>query len=82
VAARGPWVIFVYGMRPRFWGDLRPVPQLRQLGDIAGDSRYRAATALKAEQQLRQFRHVDRDPPRAHSLALGELSHLSTVDSE
>jgi hypothetical protein len=40
VAARGPWVIFVYGMRPRFWGDLRPVPQLRQLGDIAGDSRY------------------------------------------
>jgi hypothetical protein len=23
-----------------------------------------------------------RDAPRAHSLALGELSHLSTVDSE
>ena len=24
---------------------------------------------------------IRRDPPRAHSLALGELSHLSTVDS-
>jgi hypothetical protein len=24
----------------------------------------RAATALKAEQQLRQLRHIDRNPPR------------------
>jgi hypothetical protein len=65
----------------------------------------RAATALKAEQQLRQLGDIRRDPPRlsissfcclflaaaaggagritrAHSMALGELYHLSTVDSE
>jgi hypothetical protein len=33
-------------------------------------------------QQLRQLSNIRRNPPRAHSLALGELSHLSTVDSE
>src|SRR5690349_24127898 len=33
-------------------------------------------------QQLRQLGDVRRNPPRAYSLALGELSHLSTVDSE
>ena len=33
-------------------------------------------------QQLRQLGDIHRNAPSAHSLALGELSHLSTVDSE
>jgi hypothetical protein len=38
--------------------------------------------AFDAQQQIWQLGDIRRDPPRAHSLALGELSHLSTVDSE
>jgi hypothetical protein len=41
--------------------------QLRQLRNIHSPQSAaprRAAAALKAEQQLRQLRHVDRDPPR------------------
>jgi hypothetical protein len=39
--------------------------KLRQLGVRRNPPRLNARpTALKAEQQLRQLRHIDRDPPR------------------
>jgi hypothetical protein len=33
-------------------------------------------------QQLRQLGDIRRNPPRSHSLTLGELFHLSAADSE
>jgi hypothetical protein len=41
-----------------------------------------AAGLFLSAQKFRQLGDVRRNAPRAHSLALGELSHLSTVDSE
>ena len=35
-----------------------------------------------SEAKVGQLRDIRRDPPRSHSLTLGELFHLSTVDSE
>jgi hypothetical protein len=43
------------------------INQARQAPEIPAAIRrlsLRAATALKAEQQLRQLRHIDRNPPR------------------
>jgi hypothetical protein len=46
---------------------LLAIAQINQSQASAGNFRrlsLRAATALKAEQQLRQLRHIDRNPPR------------------